>query len=869
MKTFANLTKERRPFRGLILLAALLMSCAPPALALSLTTLYSFTGPDGDGPASPLIQARDGNLYGTTQFGGPDYSAFGANGEGLIYQVNPTSPPGTVPATVFAFPSFNTNDPTPDGANPIAPVIQGLPGDDNLYGSAVNGGLGGDGTAFSVATDGTNFNLLQFFDGDLDANPIGGLLESSGGILYGTTTGNPVFSTDANGYGTLFSMTTTGANFASVPFDVASNGGEPGASLILGQDGLLYGTTWTGVNPFTGLIFSVDPTVTPLAPTVFYQMDTTAADPDGSNPTDSVFQDPFAPFDFTVTTSAGGATGNGTVDRISATGALIWGSSFNGNDGTAPNGSVILASDGNYYGTVSEAGLYDNGDIFEVTPAGAITDIYDLNTDIDEGSKPMAGLLLAMDGYLYGTTTTGGAGNLGTVFRFSLDPNLTTIAPNQATAGNAGLTITATGSNFNKDSIVTWTPTAGAGSVPLVTTYGSPTQLTAAVPANLLTTPGTAQVAVKNADGGTSGSLPFTINPAPTLATLVPSSLIVGSPAFTLLVDGAHFVNTDTVDWNGAALVTTFVSATQLSAAVPAADIATAGTAMVTAATADGVVSNAIPFTILPAPTVTSIAPNSATAGDPTFTMTVNGANFLVGDTVQWNASTLIGTVVVNAGQITVPVPAADIAIAGSATVTVVDSVGNVSNGATFTINPLHTFPAGLQIISVPYDYTGDALGGVLSLPNTVLAVWTPASSQYVLTPTAPADTLYQGHGAWVRFPQPAALISKGADLTASTNTLTIPLTAGWNLIGDPYTAAVPLSSLIVMDGAGHSYSLTQADLNGLVYNTLYGYDTASNSYQAHTTDAIQPYVGYWIDAFETCTLQIPSPNGNNPHAKR
>jgi hypothetical protein len=101
--------------------------------------------------------------------------------------------------------------------------------------------------------------------------------------------------------------------------------------------------------------------------------------------------------------------------------------------------------------------------------------------------------------------------------------------------------------------------------------------------------------------GGTSNAQTFTINnPVPTTTSLSPASAIAGGMAFTLTVNGTNFVNGSTVRWNGSNRATTYVSATQLTASITAADIATAGTISVTVftGTPGGGTSNAQTFTI-------------------------------------------------------------------------------------------------------------------------------------------------------------------------------------------------------------------------------------------------------------------------------
>jgi hypothetical protein len=97
---------------------------------------------------------------------------------------------------------------------------------------------------------------------------------------------------------------------------------------------------------------------------------------------------------------------------------------------------------------------------------------------------------------------------------------------------------------------------------------------------------------------GASGAPPPPAPAPATLTALSPNSASAGGPAFTLNVNGTDFLSGATVRWNGANRTTTFVSSTQLSAAIPATDIATAGTAQVTALNPGASVSNALPFTI-------------------------------------------------------------------------------------------------------------------------------------------------------------------------------------------------------------------------------------------------------------------------------
>src|SRR5439155_10487631 len=166
------------------------------------------------------------------------------------------------------------------------------------------------------------------------------------------------------------------------------------------------------------------------------------------------------------------------------------------------------------------------------------------------------------------------------------------------------------------------------------TTFVSSTQLQAAIDASDIVAAGTAQVTVVTAapGGGTSAAQIFTINnPTPALSSLAPSSASAGGPAFTLAVSGSSFAASSVVQWNGAARATTSVSSTQLQAAIDAGDLVAAGTAQVTVVTPapGGGTSAAQIFTLgNPAPTLSSLAPSSASAGGPPFPLTVRGRSF-------------------------------------------------------------------------------------------------------------------------------------------------------------------------------------------------------------------------------------------------
>ncbi len=267
-------------------------------------------------------------------------------------------------------------------------------------------------------------------------------------------------------------------------------------------------------------------------------------------------------------------------------------------------------------------------------------------------------------------------------------PALTSLSPNNATAGGAGFTLTVNGSNFVNGALVLWNGSART------TTFVNSGQVTAAILANDIAAAGTASVTVSNPapGGGTSSALTFTINdPVPVLTSLSPSSKTVGSAGFTLTVNGSKFVNGAIVSWNNSARSTTFVSSAKVTAKILSTDLANAGTVpvIVTNPGPGGGASNSLTFTINNLkPTVTSISPTSATAGGAGFTLTVNGSNFLSSSVVKWNGAAR-STTFSSSTKLTAAISVADIATAKTIMVTVTNPGpgGGTSAPKTFTVN--------------------------------------------------------------------------------------------------------------------------------------------------------------------------------------
>jgi hypothetical protein len=313
-------------------------------------------------------------------------------------------------------------------------------------------------------------------------------------------------------------------------------------------------------------------------------------------------------------------------------------------------------------------------------------------------------------------------------------PTIAGMSPTSATVGNATFTLTINGANFLPGalaSVVTF------GTTPLVTTYVSSTQLTAVVPASLISVPGsyTVLVSVVTA-GGVSPGVLFTVNQAqPVIYELDPAQVPAGSGAFVLTISGNYFTSTPSVTWGNTPLAITG-EWNVLYATVPASLVANPGTVNVTVTTYAGT-SAPVVFTITQSrPTITGMSPASAAAGGATFTLNINGTNFSSPSNVLWG-STSLSTTYVSATQLTAVVPASLIATAGMTSVTVADS-GGTSLMTTFTIHPAQPTITSLTPSSVTAGGAGFMLtiNGAAFTPNTATTWGTTALGTIYLSPT-------------------------------------------------------------------------------------------------------------------------------------
>ncbi len=270
------------------------------------------------------------------------------------------------------------------------------------------------------------------------------------------------------------------------------------------------------------------------------------------------------------------------------------------------------------------------------------------------------------------TVVSSGTTSNSATFTIVLAPTITSTIPTYAVAGGPGFTVTVNGTGFVAGA------TVQLQNQNLVTTFISPSQVTAFVPASAIGGPGQAILTVINPDGSNGGFDTFLIYPAGVnISSLDPPALTDAMnapypgtyPTLQMTVNGSGFANGAIVEWNGSPVMTTFVSFTQLTIWVPDTFLDSPGNATVTVVSG-GVTSNTVTFTIGPhGPQITSTMPASATAGGGGFTLTMNGTGFVQQTTVTFSCgngpSTALDSSFVSATQLTAFVPPSLIASPG------------------------------------------------------------------------------------------------------------------------------------------------------------------------------------------------------------
>ena len=301
----------------------------------------------GNTPANGLIQAIDGNLYGTTIDGG-------SSGRGTVFKCS-------LSGVVTTLANFNDTN----GSNPYCAVVQATDG--NFYGTTGYGGSTGNGTIFRCTPSGLLTKLIDF-NGTNGSKPLGGMIQGVDGNLYGMT-----FSGGTGGYGTIYSCTLSGTLTTLFNFHDSAYGLYAYGTLLQANNGNLYGMTYQGgtVNN-DGILFKCTTSgiVTPLV--------SFTGGASGANPYNSLMQASNGNL-YGMTYSGGVPSVNnyGILFKYNLSGTYTDEVNFSTATGIYPRGDLMEASDGNLYGMTYQGGSANDGTFFKFdTTANSLTTLF-------------------------------------------------------------------------------------------------------------------------------------------------------------------------------------------------------------------------------------------------------------------------------------------------------------------------------------------------------------------------------------------------------------------------------------------------------------------------------------------------------------
>ena len=718
-----------------------------------LTSLFAFSGqtsPSNNGyrPLTPLVIDGQGNLYGTTYYGGNDFSPNINNhfGWGTLFGYSST---GQF-SLLYEFSG-------PDGANPIGGEL--LDSQGNLRGTTWQGGTGwnptlggfGLGTIFKLSSGGTLTNPVLFTSSNGGGNIDGGMATDGQGNYYGTT-----YEGGANGFGSLFQYnSTTGQLTTLFDFNRYPNGSLPAATVTLDGKGNVYGTTYQGgshssaSNYCCGTVWKYSLSSGVLTTLVSFDGDTVPAD--GMFPMGGVTLDSSG--NLYGTTIQGGANGDGIVYEYSSSDVLSTLVTFSGSNGTSPEGNLTFDSASNLYGITNQGGASGYGTVYELT----------LNTGgACNGGVTLSSLTFNPSSIPNGHSTTGtvtlsaAAPPGGSVVGLSSDNASVLVLPSSVTvpAGTTSTTFQGSASNLFvlSNTVVNVTATLGNSTAksPVTVTTGIAVTSISLNP-NTVTGGNSATATVRIASAAPSGGNEVLISlssfPPCNLPVIIPNTVIV--PA-------------------GSASTSFTVSSTATTTSCTAPIYAQSGGATVSAN-----------FTVNPGgssgPTVSSVTlnPTSVTGGSSsTGTVTLSasapsGGSVVTLSSGNTSVATVPSSVTVAGGRTSATFTVNTQTVTTTSTAVITATLGSSSKQATLTVTPA----SALTISSLTLNPT-TVSGGNSSTGTVTLSASAPSGGTVV--------TLSSGNTSVATVPSGVTVASgsTSATFTVSTQTVTTTSTA-------------------------------------------------------------------------------------------
>jgi uncharacterized repeat protein (TIGR03803 family) len=736
-----------------------------------LTQLFAFSGetsPSNNGyrPGTPLVMDAHGNLYGTTYYGGNDFSPNVNNhfGWGTLFEYSSS---GQF-SVLYEFSG-------PDGANPIGGEL--LDSGGNLLGTTWQGGIGWDptlggfglGTIFKLSSGGTLTNPVLFTGSNGGGNIDGGMATDGQGNYYGTT-----YEGGPNGFGTLFQYnSTTGQMTTLFNFNRNPNGSLPAATVTLDGKGNVYGTTYQGgshssaSNYCCGTVWKYSLSSGVLTTLVNFDGDTVPAD--GDAPMGGVILDSNG--NLYGTTIYGGTNGDGIVYEYSSTGVLNTLVTFSGPNGMNPEGNLVFDSDGNLWGITNQGGSPGYGTVYQLTPnpgggacSGLTLTSLTVNPSTIANGQTSTGTVTLSAAAPAGGSVVGLSSNSSfivvpgsvTVPAGSTSANFQ-ITTNPFVLSNTAVTITATLGNSTQQANLTLTPGIAVRSISL-----NPTSVTAG---NNST--GTVTIASSAPSGGNEVLISLSQNPPCTLPVILP---------YTVTVPAGHTSVSFTVGTKSATTSCTAPIYAQSGGATVSANFT------VNPGSSSGPAVSSVKLN------PTSVQGGSNSQGTVTLSSAAPSGGSIVSLSSNSSSASVPGSVTVAAGSTSASFTVTTTSVTTTTSAVITATLGSSSQQASLTITPAS---GSVALSSLSLNPTSVS-GGNSSTGTVTLSAAAPSggatvtlSSSNTSVATVPSSVTVQAGQTSASFSVRTQRVSSNANVVISatyagtTKTATLTVTSG------------------------------------------------------------------------------------------